>query len=140
MRGEVIEKAYGGCWRAHRSPDRPYLVEKITRNDPSEVIICFPGSDAVKDWYSRRNFGETKIDLSRFPSLRSIGNDEPALVNEAFLKRFQGILLAKPSLPDEVMYHTNSLTLTHFVMQNITFGFSCVLSQTLPLSQSFCIC
>lgn len=104
MRGEVIEKAYGGSLRAHKSPDRPYLVEKISRNDPSEVIISFSGSGAVKDWYSQRNFGETKIDLTLFPSLRSIGSDEPALVNETFLKRFQGIiLLPRPSLADEVL-------------------------------------
>ncbi|BAT79574.1 hypothetical protein LR48_Vigan04g055000 [Vigna angularis] len=102
-RGELIEKAYGGSLRAHKSPDRPYLIEKISRNDPSEVIISFSGSGAVKDWYSQRNFGETKIDLSLFPSLRSIGSDEPALVNETFLKRFHGIIsLARPSLADEV--------------------------------------
>ncbi|CAJ1975214.1 unnamed protein product [Sphenostylis stenocarpa] len=102
MRAEVIEKAYAASWKAHKSPDRPYLVEKISRNEASEVIICFPGSDAVKDWYSQRNFGETKIDLRLFPSLRSIGNDEPALVNEAFSKRFQDILLARPSLADKI--------------------------------------
>jgi len=116
MRGEVIEKAYAGCWRAHRSPDKPYLVEEIGRKDPSEVIISFPGSGAVKDWYSRRNFGETKIDPSLFPSLRSIGNGEPALVNEAFSKRFKDILLARPSLAEKVLYDSNSLTLNDWTL------------------------
>ncbi|TKY73451.1 EDS1 protein [Spatholobus suberectus] len=101
MRGEVIEKAFGWSMKAHKSPDKPYLVEKIRRYDPPEVIICFPGSGAVKDWYSQKNFGETKINLDRFGSLRSIGNDEAALVNEAFLKRFEDILV-KPSLEAEV--------------------------------------
>ena len=68
------------------------------RNDPQEVIFCFPGSGAVRDWYSQKNFGETKIDLGLFPSLRSIGIDEQALVNEAFQKKFQEILSAKQSL------------------------------------------
>ncbi|XP_020235415.1 protein EDS1L [Cajanus cajan] len=98
MRREFIEKACVVSLKAHKSPDKPYLVEKISR---SEVIICFPGSDAVRDWYSQTNFGQTKINLDLFPPLRSIGNDEPALVNEAFLKRFQAILL-KPALPAEV--------------------------------------
>ncbi|KAG5019759.1 hypothetical protein JHK87_015614 [Glycine soja] len=102
MRGEVIEKAYAGSWKAHKSPDKPYLIEKINRNDPQEVIFCFPGSGAVRDWYSQKNFGETKIDLGLFPSLRSIGIDEQAFVNEAFQKKFQEILSAKPSLADEV--------------------------------------
>ncbi|KAK7354108.1 hypothetical protein VNO80_19566 [Phaseolus coccineus] len=102
LRGEVIQRAYAGSWKAHRLPDKPYIIERINRNGLSEVIITFPGSGAVKDWYSQRNFGETKIDLNLFPSLRSIGKDEPALVNEAFSKRFQDILLARHSLADEV--------------------------------------
>lgn len=122
MRGEVIEKAYAGSWKAHKSPDKPYLIEKINRNDPQEVIFCFPGSGAVRDWYSQKNFGETKIDLGLFPSLRSIGIDEQAFVNEAFQKKFQEILSAKPSLADEVLYdNNNSLTLYDLVMQTITF-------------------
>jgi len=122
LRGEVIEKAYYAVsWRAHRSPDRPYLIEKISRNGTSEVIISFPGSGAVRDWYSQRNFGETKIDLNLFPSLKSIGNDEPALVNEFFSKRFQDILLDRSSLADKVLYDSKSLTLNGSVMQNIIF-------------------
>ncbi|KAL2340847.1 hypothetical protein Fmac_008787 [Flemingia macrophylla] len=88
LRGDVIEKACALSLKAHKSPDKHYFVEKVNRN---EVIIYFPGSEAVKDWYSQTNFGETKVDLHLFPSLKSIGNEEPALVNEAFLKRFQDI-------------------------------------------------
>ncbi|KAK7411515.1 hypothetical protein VNO78_02949 [Psophocarpus tetragonolobus] len=104
MRGEVIEKAFSGSLKAHKLSDKPYLIEKINRNDPAEVIFYFPGSGAVRDWYSQpqKNFGETTIDLDLFRSLRSIGSDEAASVNEAFLKRFKEILSAKPSLADEV--------------------------------------
>lgn len=101
MKGEFIEKAYAGSVKAHKSPNKPFLVEKIIK-DSVVVTICFPGSGSAKDWYSNTNFGETKIDLTLFPSLRSIGNDEAALVNEAFLKRFLDIL-AKSSLKDEVL-------------------------------------
>ncbi|RDX89534.1 Protein EDS1B, partial [Mucuna pruriens] len=108
MRGELIQKAYAVSWKAHKSPDKPYLVEKINRIDPPEIIICFPGSGAVNDWYSQKNFGETKIDLGLFPSLRSIGNNEAALVNEASLKRFKELLdKPKPSLADEVQNAMN---------------------------------
>lgn len=36
-------------------------------------------------------YEETMIDLALFPSLKSIGNQEAALANEAFLRRFKAI-------------------------------------------------
>lgn len=101
MKADQIEKAFSTAWKAHKSPEKHYLVEKNTRVNPSEVIISFPASGSVKDWYSGTTFGETKIDLKLFPSLKSIGNNEAAKVNEAFLKRFQDIL-DKSAFKDEV--------------------------------------
>lgn len=102
MRAERIEKAFTVSSKAHKSPEKHYLVEKISRSNPPEVTISFPASGDFKDWYSKTTFGETKIDLSLFPTLRSIGNSEAALVNEASLQRFQDIL-AKSPLKDEVL-------------------------------------
>lgn len=102
MSGEQIEKTFSVAWKAHKTPDKPYLLEKITKNNRSEVIISFPGSGTINDWYTGNPFGETKINLNLFPSLKSLGISEAALVNEAFLLRFEAIL-AKSSLEDEVL-------------------------------------
>ncbi|XP_027339698.1 protein EDS1-like [Abrus precatorius] len=101
MKGERIQRAFGEAFKAHKSPEKPFNHEDFSRFNPPEVIISFPASGAVKDWYSQRNFGETKINLGLFPSIKSIGNDEAALVNKAFLKRFEDIL-AKSTLADKV--------------------------------------
>ncbi|MQL05688.1 hypothetical protein EI015_26830, partial [Escherichia coli] len=63
--------------------------------------MSFPGSGTIKDWYSGKPFGEIEINLNLFPSLKSIGVSEAALVNEAFQRRFEAIL-AKSSLVAEV--------------------------------------
>ncbi|CAK8530563.1 unnamed protein product [Lathyrus sativus] len=97
---ERIEKSFSASLKAH-SYKAPYFLEKNSRSNPKEVIISFSASGGFKDWYSKTNFGEIKIDLTLFPSLRSIGNNEPALVNQYFLQRFQEIL-AKSSLQNEV--------------------------------------
>ncbi|KAF7838386.1 protein EDS1-like [Senna tora] len=89
IREELIKKATSLAFKAHKSPEKPYLLEKIRS---SELIITFSGSWTIPDWFSDNNFGETPINLTLFPSLRSIGNDEPALVNKAFLLRFETIL------------------------------------------------
>lgn len=99
LKEERIKKAFALCLKAHRS-DRLYHAEKI-RSSPSEVIIGFPGFGSVKDWFSETPFGETKIILNLFRSLKSVGNNEAASVNKAFLQRFEA-LLAKPSFVDEV--------------------------------------
>ncbi|KAA8540880.1 hypothetical protein F0562_024982 [Nyssa sinensis] len=96
MREELIKKASSLAMKAHRSPGKPFLSEK-SRGSP-EIIIAFPGSWSVGDWFSGRSFGETKVD-NLFPSVRSIGNDEVGLANEAFIRRFKEILR---SLENEV--------------------------------------
>ncbi|KAF7806130.1 protein EDS1L-like [Senna tora] len=101
LKEERLKKAYSQAFKAHTlKSDKLYLVEK-TRSISSEVIISFPGFGPVKDWFSGTSFGDTQINLNLFPSLRSIGNDEAASVNKAFLHRFEA-LLGKPSFIDEV--------------------------------------
>ena len=102
LTGERIEKALALTRKAHKTPDKPFLVEKIPKSNPPEVYISFPGSGAAKDWYSQKPFGEGQIDLNLFPSLKSIGNNEAAKVNEAFQRRFKAIL-DKSSLEKEVL-------------------------------------
>lgn len=97
LSAERIDKSFDASLKAHKKPERHYLLEK----NPSEVIISFPASGAFKDWYSKTTFGETEIDLKLFRSLKSIGNNEAAKVNQFFLQRFKDIL-AKSSLEDEV--------------------------------------
>ncbi|KAK7317215.1 hypothetical protein RJT34_01255 [Clitoria ternatea] len=92
VRRERIERACAGSLKVHKSPDRPYHLEKFSRTNPHEVLFSFPASGSAKDWYSQTNFGETKINLDLFPSLKTIGSEDPALVNEAFLERFLHIL------------------------------------------------
>lgn len=110
IREELIKKASVLAFKAHKSPDKHYLLEKIrTATHPSEVIISFPPSWAISDWFADKNFGETQINLTLFPSLRSIGNDEPGLVNKAFLRRFEA-LLSNSSLKSDVFPSPNSTT------------------------------
>ncbi|KAF7135030.1 hypothetical protein RHSIM_Rhsim08G0167100 [Rhododendron simsii] len=90
MREELIKKACSLSLKAHRASGKPYLYEKSRSS--SEAVFGFPGSWSVEDWFSSRPFGDTKADLNLFPSLRSIGNDEVAAVNEAFFRRFEAIL------------------------------------------------
>ncbi|XP_061369647.1 protein EDS1L-like [Gastrolobium bilobum] len=101
MSRESVEEALNLAFEVQKSPDKLFLPKEISESNPPEVIISFPGSGAVKDWYSNRPFGETKIKLDLFPSLKSIGNDEAALVNEAFQQRFIDILEEK-TLEDTV--------------------------------------
>eukprot|EP00262_Sarcandra_glabra_P007521 TRINITY_DN20389_c0_g1_i1.p1 TRINITY_DN20389_c0_g1~~TRINITY_DN20389_c0_g1_i1.p1 ORF type:complete len:655 (+),score=80.31 TRINITY_DN20389_c0_g1_i1:171-1967(+) len=77
--------------RAHSS-SLPYLVDG--QHDPSYAIVAFPESWSVDDWFSTEKaaFGDTKIDLSLFPSLKGIGNDETSVVNGAFLRQFDKTL------------------------------------------------
>ncbi|KAI4343794.1 hypothetical protein L6164_011103 [Bauhinia variegata] len=96
---DEIKNLATAAWKAHESAEKHYLVEKNSQ----QVIISFPGVGVIKEWFSgtRKPFGETEIDLKLFPSLKSVGNNKTALVNEAFLKRFQDIL-SKSKLRTEV--------------------------------------
>ncbi|XP_058180503.1 protein EDS1L-like [Rhododendron vialii] len=99
MREELIKKACSLSLKAHRASGKPYLYEKSRSS--SEAVFGFPGSWSVEDWFSSRPFGDTKASLNLFPSLRSIGNDEVAVVNEAFFRRFE-VILRKTSFEKEV--------------------------------------
>ncbi|XP_061369737.1 protein EDS1L-like [Gastrolobium bilobum] len=101
MSRKSVEKALNLALEVQNSPDKLFLLEEISESNPPEVIISFQRSVAVKDWYSNRPFGETRIKLDLFPSLKSIGNDEAAFVNEAFQQRFKDIL-DKTTLEHEV--------------------------------------
>ncbi|KAK7271506.1 hypothetical protein RJT34_27466 [Clitoria ternatea] len=96
--GEHIEKAFTVAWEAHTKTQHYYTDQE---HNQSQVFIAFSGSGSVKDWYYGSNFGEIKINLDLFPSLKSIGNDEPALVNGHSQQRFQYIL-NNSNLQDEV--------------------------------------
>ncbi|KAF5933456.1 hypothetical protein HYC85_029627 [Camellia sinensis] len=96
VREELIKKACSLSFKAHKSPGKPYLLEKVRGRALPEVIFVFSGSWSIGDWFSSTSgkaFGETKVDLDLFPSLRNIGNvDEVAAVNDAFFRRFEEIL------------------------------------------------
>ncbi|KAK7322577.1 hypothetical protein VNO77_25965 [Canavalia gladiata] len=109
MRGEQIERAFSFAWMVHQEPERDYLLET---NNGSEIFISFPGSGTVQDWYSQTTFGETKIDLGLFPSLKSIGNTEPASVNQAFQNRFQRILLSLEAEVDKAINEQKQIVFT----------------------------
>lgn len=96
LRQDHINKACLLAMKAHKSPEKPYLLDKSSKTD---VIFSFAGTWSVEDWFTTNPFGERKIDRDQFPSLRSIGIDEVATVNEAFLNRFLTIL---PHLLKEV--------------------------------------
>ncbi|PSS07824.1 Protein EDS1B like [Actinidia chinensis var. chinensis] len=90
MREELMKEACYLSLRAHTSAGKPYLSKKIRGS--SETVFSFPGPWTVDGWFSGKPFGQRKIELNLFPSLRSIGNDEKAAVNEAFYGRFEAIL------------------------------------------------
>ncbi|XP_050256474.1 protein EDS1-like [Quercus robur] len=84
---DLIQKACSLAVKAHsKSSQKSYILEKT--GGSSYVIFSFPGYWSENDWYDGEPFGETKINLDLFPSLRSIGIDEHAKVNKAFLQRF----------------------------------------------------
>ncbi|KAK8598844.1 hypothetical protein V6N13_076790 [Hibiscus sabdariffa] len=104
---ELIKKTCLIAMAAHKSPDKLFLVEYSRTS--SDVFFSFPGSWSADHWFTRQPFGEIKVDQSDLlcpndkvaTSLRSIGRDELATVNEGFLRRFERIL-ATSSLQTEV--------------------------------------
>ncbi|KAJ6868839.1 hypothetical protein NC651_033820 [Populus alba x Populus x berolinensis] len=97
---EVIMKACSMAMKAHKSPEKQYLSEGI-QSSSSEVVFSFAGSLSVNDWFAGSAFGEMKVDLQFFPSLKYIGLDQTGRINEAFFKRFEAVL-ANPRFKDEV--------------------------------------
>ncbi|KAF5730494.1 putative Disease resistance protein [Tripterygium wilfordii] len=99
IRREMIKKACSMAMKVHKYSEKQYLLEE-SRNS-AEAIFSLPGFWHLNDWYTNKSFGQTKMNAKLFPSLRSIGNDEVALVNEAFLLKFEA-LVANPSFQKEV--------------------------------------
>ncbi|XP_065876616.1 protein EDS1B-like [Euphorbia lathyris] len=92
IREDVINKVCSIAIKAHKASGKQlYLSEKIRSS--SQVVFSFPGSWSVTDWYSNTPFGEVKVDNQLFPSLKYIGLDETASVNEAFQHRFKQLWL-----------------------------------------------
>ena len=96
MSEELMKKAYSEAMKAQKS--EKFCVEKSSKE---VVIFSFPGSWSVQDWYSKGPFGATEINQEFFPSLRSIGNDEFATVNEAFQEKFK-LIKDNPQFQKEV--------------------------------------
>lgn len=89
LKEDLIADAWAAAIKAHKH-SKPFLVDK-TRDFS---IISFAGSWSSEAWFSASDssFGETKIDTRLFPSVRSIGVDDYAVVNSAFFQKFEGIL------------------------------------------------
>ncbi|KAJ8753485.1 hypothetical protein K2173_022726 [Erythroxylum novogranatense] len=90
---EVIRKACKIAMKTHKSPEKQYLSEKL-RNS-SAVVFSFPARNwLVNEWFQGSPFGTTKVDvdLDLFSSLKYIGLNEKATVNDAFLRRFKAVL------------------------------------------------
>ncbi|WOK92986.1 hypothetical protein Cni_G01678 [Canna indica] len=78
---------------AHRSPSSPFQLHHNAA--PSAAVFAFPASWSTDDWLlpgALSHFGESEIDASLFPSLKSVGNDATAGVNGAFLRSFRKLL------------------------------------------------
>ncbi|KAK7304564.1 hypothetical protein VNO77_42445 [Canavalia gladiata] len=88
LKEELIKKICGFSIKANKSTEKLYIRTALD----SCCVFGFTGSWDASEWFVNKPFGETKINLDLFPSLRSIGNDEAALVNEGFAQRFDGIL------------------------------------------------
>ncbi|WOG95893.1 hypothetical protein DCAR_0415222 [Daucus carota subsp. sativus] len=92
---ELIKKACELSMKAHECCDESnqYIYKECQWSLPAAALFSFAGVWSVRDWFDESScYGETDIDLDLFPSLKSIGNQEPALVNQAFLCRFRAIL------------------------------------------------
>lgn len=103
---ELIKKAYSLAVKAHsKSSERAYNVEKRSPRSSDPVIFSFSGCWSENGWYDGEPFGVTEINLpSLFPSLRSIGVNENALVNKAFLQRFVDKILGSSDFDRQVLF------------------------------------
>ncbi|KAF8378349.1 hypothetical protein HHK36_029688 [Tetracentron sinense] len=94
IRDDLIQKACSIAMAAHNSPATTFLLDKP--HNSSHAIFAFAGSWSVDDWFAHKSFGDSNINLSLFPSLRSIGNDQTAVINRAFLRQFETVLRTSP--------------------------------------------
>ncbi|XP_075661047.1 protein EDS1-like isoform X2 [Castanea sativa] len=101
---ELIKKAYSLAVKAHsKSLERAYYVEGRSHRSSNPIIFSFSGCWSENGWYDGEPFGATEINLPLlFPSLRSIGVNENALVNKAFLQRFVDKILGNSDFDREV--------------------------------------
>ncbi|KAF9623265.1 hypothetical protein IFM89_000754 [Coptis chinensis] len=99
MQDIIIIKACSLAMEAHNSAAPNFLLDKI--HNSSHAIFAFPGSWSTDDWVSRKPFGASKIDQTLFPSLRSVGKGDTAIVNDSFLGQFK-IYLSDSNLQQEV--------------------------------------
>ena len=106
----LIQKACSLAVEA-KSSQKSYVLEKTV--DSSYVIFSFPGYWSKNDWYDGESFGETKINIDLFPPLKSIGIDEHAQVNKAFLQRFV----------DKISTDQDFINKVHFVLSLFIYIF-----------------
>uniref|UniRef100_A0A2N9FWK9 Reverse transcriptase domain-containing protein n=1 Tax=Fagus sylvatica TaxID=28930 RepID=A0A2N9FWK9_FAGSY len=119
---EVIKNAWKLAEKAHSSND-PYKIERSRGSSEPIIISAFSGSWSVNDWFVGEAFGETKINLDLFPSLRSIGNDEHAKVNKAFQQKFIDKISSNPNFLNELVLRV--------CMGIMRFGFVSVVYESL---------
>ncbi|KAK4375634.1 hypothetical protein RND71_006311 [Anisodus tanguticus] len=75
VKDELIKKACNLAMEAHNlSSGKPYIYKK--KSGLMDAVFGFAGTWSLDGWYSSTSFGETKINISLFPSLRSVGTDE----------------------------------------------------------------
>ncbi|KAI7755956.1 hypothetical protein M8C21_025006 [Ambrosia artemisiifolia] len=91
---QIIKACYLAI-KAHKSSSSNnnnigYIKESSSEDGAS--VFAFGGSWGDEDFYSHEPFGEIIIDASLFPSLKSVGNKEPAKINQGFFRRFQAVL------------------------------------------------
>ncbi|KAK1373585.1 Zinc finger CCCH domain-containing protein 5-like [Heracleum sosnowskyi] len=90
---EVIKKACELSMKAHECCDesKQYIYDECQLDSMATALFSFAGAWSVGDLFAGAcsSYGETEIDLGLFPSLKSIGSQESALVNAAFLSRFK---------------------------------------------------
>ncbi|RVW21177.1 Protein EDS1L [Vitis vinifera] len=111
LSGEVINAAASLAMKAHDSTREPFLLEKP--RGLSVAVVAFAGSWLRDDWCAETPFGETTIDAGTFPSLKSLGDDGGALVNESFLRRFKAIL-GQSSLAKKVIGEKKQVVFTGY--------------------------
>ncbi|XP_035542456.1 protein EDS1B-like [Juglans regia] len=108
MDEELIMKTCSSAMNAHKFPGNPFTFEKIRASSDTytSFIFSFAGSWSISDWQlAQKPFGETQIKTELFPSLRSIGNDEFAMVNQAFQQRFEERILGTSDFRAKDLIH-----------------------------------
>lgn len=103
MDEELIKKACFYATKPQKSPEKTFIQEKFPSSSHT-VIFSFPaGSWSVDDWVAENPVGETEVKAELFGSvIRSIGTDEIAIVNKAFLQRFEVKILGSSDFQEKV--------------------------------------